>query len=256
MNFRKLVEPVKEDGQIKTMIRFKKILENEEIAKLGSHNKLRKELVYAGALKFEKSSGPKEDKEYWGLALENLDAIGIINKDSVKRIIENMEKNKELMPKYLVQLLLNHHKFKQRKFSTIRSKFEFFSDNEIRRLLVFSGALRFSFKGEEYWGLATRNLERLGFQEGEDTAIATLKKMKREPQRMPYHLVELLLENPFYYRRTFLAICQKLGGFTDDEVKSILIEIGAIGFEDKEHREYWGLERRNKELLDKLKNNS
>ena len=55
------------------------------------------------------------------------------------------------------------------------------------------------------------------------------------------------------YRRTFLAIQKKLGGFSDKEIRSILVNIDALRFEDKKGIEYWGLKRRNKELLKEIR---
>ena len=248
----KILTPKKVDGKLVTMFRFRLIQDQVDKSKFADDDKLRRELIFAGALRFENIKAKKIDRERWGLAVENLSTLEIDDKKSIKNILDNMNKNKELMPKYLAQLLLNHPEHKQRKFSTIHKKLMGFEEDEIRKILVFAGAIQFWGRGKEFWGLATRNLEKLGFSE-KDVPKKLIKNMENEPQRMPYHLAELLLENPLFYRRTFLAIQKKLGGFSDKEIRSILVNIDALRFEDKKGIEYWGLKRRNKELLKEIR---
>jgi hypothetical protein len=61
----------------------------------------------------------------------------------------------------IVQLLENAH-WTQRSFAILRSHIGGFDDDELRKLLVRSGALRFvSTDGTEWWGLRSRNMHLL-----------------------------------------------------------------------------------------------
>lgn len=66
----------------------------------------------------------------------------------------------EFMAETAIQELLNG-KFDQRSFAVIKKRVGGFGDDELRQLLVRSGAVRFYRKrdGVEMWGLRTRNLE-------------------------------------------------------------------------------------------------
>ena len=54
-----------------------------------------------------------------------------------------------------------------------------------------------------------------------------------------------LLSSPDWRKRSFDAIKQRLGGFTDDELRKILVRAGAVRFEGRD-AELWGLVERNK----------
>jgi hypothetical protein len=63
----------------------------------------------------------------------------------------------------VVHLLLQHTNWRLRTFRVIRHHIAGFPDDELRRLLVRAGALRFmSQSGLELWGLLSRNKDRLG----------------------------------------------------------------------------------------------
>ena len=67
----------------------------------------------------------------------------------------------------LVHRLLSHKKWRVRTFKTISFHVAGFDDNELRRILVRSGAVRFEdVMGVEVWGLLERNIERLEREEG------------------------------------------------------------------------------------------
>ena len=54
--------------------------------------------------------------------------------------------------------LLNYKQFKTRSFKLIRHHLGGFEDNELRKILVRAGAIRFMSKsGEELWGLIEKN---------------------------------------------------------------------------------------------------
>lgn len=235
-----------------TLVRFKKIKERVD-KEYPDEDVLRLELIFSGAICVINKKVPAEDQERWGLAKDNLELLKVKESPEVDKILANMEKNKKLMPVYLAQLLLNHKEFPFREFETIQEKLPVIEEEELRKTLIFAGALQFtSSDGKEIWGLASHLLNELGFTSAK-LPEKILQKMNSQPSEMPYHLAELLLENPLFYRRTFFAIKKKFGGFSDDEVRSILVKIDAIRFEDKNGKEYWGMEYRNKELINRLK---
>jgi hypothetical protein len=57
-----------------------------------------------------------------------------------------------------------------------------------------------------------------------------------------------LLERTRFKRRTFQALQYHLGGYTDDELRKLLIRAGAVRFQDDV--ESWGLISRNERELD------
>ncbi len=68
----------------------------------------------------------------------------------------------EFMAEQALVQLLSHKDWKLRTFDTIRQHVGGFDDEELRRLLVRSGALRFvGDDGKEIWGLRDRNPQRL-----------------------------------------------------------------------------------------------
>lgn len=66
---------------------------------------------------------------------------------------------------------------------------------------------------------------------------------------MAEQVAKQLLEHEKWQRRSFQTIKYRLGGFDDDELRKILVRAGAIRFENKEGKEYWGLINRNQEIL-------
>ena len=68
--------------------------------------------------------------------------------------------------------LLNETPWALRSFKVIRHHLGGFEEDELRKILVRAGAVRFkSRSGEELWGLVTRNQQRLGVtQINEDPA--------------------------------------------------------------------------------------
>jgi hypothetical protein len=54
--------------------------------------------------------------------------------------------------------LLQDERWKKRSFKAIKNRLGGFEDNELRKILVRAGAIRFeSDKGEELWGLISEN---------------------------------------------------------------------------------------------------
>lgn len=58
-----------------------------------------------------------------------------------------------------------------------------------------------------------------------------------------------LLQDAKWQKRSFEEIEKRLGGFTDDELRKILVRAGAVRFESSEGDELWGLTSRNKDAL-------
>lgn len=68
----------------------------------------------------------------------------------------------EFMAEEAIVRLLRHRNCSKRSFEAIQARIGGFGDDELRRLLVRAGAVRFgNGKGEEFWGLRDRNDEEL-----------------------------------------------------------------------------------------------
>lgn len=79
-----------------------------------------------------------------------------------------IELRTEFMIEEAIKRLLSHPKWKKRTFDKIKEKIGVFNDdNELRKMLVRSGAVRFYSKSEnegketEYWGLIDKNKDEL-----------------------------------------------------------------------------------------------
>ena len=63
----------------------------------------------------------------------------------------------------VARTLLSDQTWRLRSFKVIRHHLGGFEDNELRKILVRCGAIRFMSKGgQELWGLVERNADRLG----------------------------------------------------------------------------------------------
>jgi hypothetical protein len=68
----------------------------------------------------------------------------------------------EFMAEEAVRQLLNSPKWEMRSFDEIRTRLGGFEDNELRKLLVRAGAIRFTGEGgRELWRLREKNEDRL-----------------------------------------------------------------------------------------------
>ena len=78
------------------------------------------------------------------------------------------------------------------------------------------------------------------------------KRMEREfkLQFQTETVIHQLLSHPRWRLRTFKTLKHHLGGFEDDELRKMLLQSGAIRFEDSEGIEVWGLLEKNHDLLD------
>ena len=59
-----------------------------------------------------------------------------------------------------------------------------------------------------------------------------------------------LLEDDRFRTRTFKTISHHLGGFEPDELRKLLVQAGAIRFEDSEGIELWGLQERTWDMVE------
>ncbi|MFD4760889.1 hypothetical protein ACFWOJ_18945 [Streptomyces sp. NPDC058439] len=81
-------------------------------------------------------------------------------------------------------------------------------------------------------------------------------ELKREDLRTEYMAeaaIRRLLIHPEWEKRSFGAIRQRLGdGFTDTELRKLLVRAGAVRLPDKDKKdlELWGLAERNEDELD------
>lgn len=68
----------------------------------------------------------------------------------------------EFMAETVAKQLLNVEKWKQRSFDAIQRRLGGFQPDELRKILVRAGAVKFEGKaGEELWGLLERNKDSL-----------------------------------------------------------------------------------------------
>lgn len=83
----------------------------------------------------------------------------------------------ELSAESLARELLNHPKWRLRQFTTIKRHIAGFQDDELRKILVRAGAVRFEADGDiEWWGLVRRNRKLLsGAERGPAIHAAPLK---------------------------------------------------------------------------------
>lgn len=68
----------------------------------------------------------------------------------------------EFMAEQVVRKLLLHESWKMRSFLAIEKRLGGFEQDELRKLLIRSGAVRFeNTNGEEMWGLIEKNKDKL-----------------------------------------------------------------------------------------------
>jgi hypothetical protein len=79
----------------------------------------------------------------------------------------------EFAAERVARALLEDARWEQRTFGTIKRHLGGFADDELRKLLVRAGAIRFSSKsGDEIWGLLDRNRAKLGLDALDNLAPA------------------------------------------------------------------------------------
>jgi hypothetical protein len=82
------------------------------------------------------------------------------------------------------------------------------------------------------------------------SAIVTLRIADRNHKRqfkLAYQVEDLVLKflnHPKWRFRTFKTIKHHIAGFEDDELRKILVSVGALKFTDAEDIEVWGLYER------------
>jgi hypothetical protein len=59
------------------------------------------------------------------------------------------------------------------------------------------------------------------------------------------------LESEHYTDRSFETLKNKIGGFNDDELRKILVRVGAVRLFREDKSEWWRLLSRNQEAIDK-----
>lgn len=74
------------------------------------------------------------------------------------------------------------------------------------------------------------------------------ERLKKELQTefMAEKVVNRLLNDEKWQKRSFEEIKKRLGGFEDDELRKLLVRSGAVRFEKNDGSELWGLIERNK----------
>lgn len=87
------------------------------------------------------------------------------------------------------------------------------------------------------------------FVTGVITFAVQERKLKAElrTEFMAEQVVSSLLRNDKWKKRSYTEIKKRIGGFSDEELKKILVRSGAVRFEATNGDELWGLISRNKE---------
>jgi hypothetical protein len=67
----------------------------------------------------------------------------------------------EFAAEHVARELMSDARWDQRSFDAIQSRLGGFADDDLRRILVRAGAIRFTVSGKEHWGLLERNREHL-----------------------------------------------------------------------------------------------
>jgi hypothetical protein len=87
------------------------------------------------------------------------------------------------------------------------------------------------------------------------TSVATSRREQRKihfelrTEFMAEAALTELLRHPRWELRSFEAIRSRVGGFTDDELRQLLVRAGALRFEGPHGEELWGLRDRNERRL-------
>jgi hypothetical protein len=68
-------------------------------------------------------------------------------------------------------------------------------------------------------------------------------------QYMAEEAIRQLLFHPEWELRSFELIKRRIGGFTEDELRQLLVRAGALRFEGTDGKELWGLRERNQARL-------
>jgi len=103
--------------------------------------------------------------EFWGTLAVSI-VSGAIGGYATYRVQERkLQKEYQLQDsaEHVARELLSDGKWRLRSFKVIRHHLGGFEDDDLRKILVRCGAIRFMSKsGEELWGLLERNRDRLG----------------------------------------------------------------------------------------------
>lgn len=68
-------------------------------------------------------------------------------------------------------------------------------------------------------------------------------------------ILEDTLSHRSFTDRSFFTLTNRVGGFTDDQVRRLLLEIGAqkVIYANRQHKEWWYLKDRSAERIEKFK---
>ena len=131
----------------------------------------------------------------------------------------------------LVTVLLNDPRFPDHKrtFNTIRTTVTIFSDDELRQILLYSGAIRFGTDLNELWGLATKTISLSKFSQ-QDLDIV-YDDMKNNPEKVPEHSLKIILKDSKFPQgiRSFTQIQKYFKGFSEKQLRIFLLKIQAHG---------------------------
>jgi hypothetical protein len=69
---------------------------------------------------------------------------------------------------------------------------------------------------------------------------------------MAEEAINMLLRHPRWTQRSFGAITRRIRGFSDEELRVLLVRSGAVAFGGERDKEWWGLREKNMEQLAEL----
>ena len=99
-------------------------------------------------------------------------------------------------------------------------------------------------------GFATGALQRQRFQQE-----LQLMKIEHKTEFMAETTARFFLSHKGYTDRSFAVLREAIGGFSDDELRQILVRAGAIRTIRKDNSEWWRLLSRHEEYIEKVRDN-
>ena len=104
--------------------------------------------------------------------------------------------------------------------------------------------------GALFGGVITGKLQKERF-----THDLNLIRLEHKTEFMAETTARYFLSHQGYTDRSFETLRDAIGGFTDDELRQILVRAGAIRSFRKDGSEWWRLLSRNEEFIEKVRSN-
>ena len=117
----------------------------------------------------------------------------------------------------------------KRTFEMLRIVIPFFSAETLRKILIYSGAIKFGSPTKELWGLATRTINLSKFSQQEIEQMN--EDLKNNPERVAQNSMKIVFKDPRFPQgiRSLEQIMKYFTGFSERETQNILLKIHARG---------------------------